>query len=104
MSSRTELAARKQLLLARSALYRAALHHHALSLRHAIATPKSVLAFAALPGVRSALFSALLLVAGRGRLGRWLRGAIGIIAAAKVAQAFFTRRDPGRARPGDGVR
>jgi len=92
MSSGNELAARKQILLARSAFYRASLQHHAQALRHSIATPKTALAFAALPGVRSAIFSALLLFAGRGRLARWLRGAMGVVAAARMAQRFFAAR------------
>ena len=82
-----DLAERKQLLIARSRLHRLELQHGMLALRRSIATPMAALSIAASPPVRPLLFSALMFVAGRGRLARWLRGAMALITAVKVVRA-----------------
>jgi hypothetical protein len=84
-----ELAARKQLLLARSSLYRSSVEVHALELRHSLSARRAVLAIGAMAPVRSFLFAALLRVAGRGRTARVLRVALGAIAVAKAAQVLL---------------
>jgi hypothetical protein len=88
MSDRlAELAERKRLLVARSRLHRLELRHGVHALRRSIATPMTALSIAASPPVRPLLFSALMFVAGRGRLARWLRGAMAVMAAVKVVRA-----------------
>lgn len=81
-----ELAERKQLLIARSSLYRASFELHALSLRRSLNARRAILALGALAPVRSFLFAVLLRVAGRGRAARGVRFALGAIAVAKAAQ------------------
>ena len=87
--SREELAARKELLLARSSLHRLRLQHEARELRRSITTPRGVLAMATAPAVRPLLFSALLVVVGGRRLSRLLQGALAGLAIAKAIHALL---------------
>jgi hypothetical protein len=99
--SRDELAARKKLLLARSNLHRLQISHHAQSFRHSLLRPATAFSFAASPPGRSLLFSALMLVAGRGRASKLVRGAmIGLAIAKAVHTASAAWRRP-KALPGD---
>lgn len=79
------LAGRKELLIARSRLHRLQLQHQTRSLRRSIARPATMLSLAASAPVRPLLFSALLFIAGRGRMARILRGAMAALAIAKAA-------------------
>lgn len=87
--SREELAARKKLLVARSALHRVKLQHEAQALRRTITTPRGVISLATAPAVRPLLFSALLLVAGGRRLSRVLKGALTAISLAKAVHSLL---------------
>jgi hypothetical protein len=91
-----ELAARKQLLVARSRLHRLEVQHELRSLRRSLTRPMTALAIAASPSVRPLLFSALLFVVGRGRLSRLVRRAMTVLTVVKVARAawaMFGRRE-----------
>lgn len=84
-----ELAARKQLLIARSRLHRLQVQHHVRLLRQSLARPMTALSIAASPPVRPLLFSALTFVVGRGRLMRLVRRALAALTAIKVARAAW---------------
>lgn len=90
--TREELAARKQLLLARSTLHRLELQHGARSLRRSLVAPKTALAIAASPPGRKLLLSALVLLAGRGRASRLLRGAMLVTVAVQAGRAWLRSR------------
>ena len=88
MSKKLEsLAARKQLLVAQSTLYRLQLVHESRVLRRSLFTPRTALSVATSAPVRPLIFSALLLVVGRGRLARLIRGAMMILTVVKVVRA-----------------
>lgn len=88
MSEKIEaLAARKQLLVARSSLHRLQLVHEARMLRRSLITPRSIYSIAASAPVRPLLFSALLFVAGRTRFARLIRGAMIVLTVVKVVRA-----------------
>ena len=82
-----ELAARKELLLARSRLHRIEVQHEAIALRRSLFKAKTAFSIAASPTVRPLIFSALMFVVGRGRMSRLLRRAMGIVAAVKTVTA-----------------
>lgn len=84
-----ELAARKQLLIARSRLHRLEVQYELRSLRRSLARPLSAFSVAASPSVRPLLFSALTLVIGRGRLSRLVRRAMTALTVIKVARAAW---------------
>src|SRR3954470_4773960 len=88
MSESREIAAqRKQLLIARSERYRAALQRDIETLRHSLHSPKALLTFATLPAARSFVFGALLLLAGRSGVGRLIRMAMTVLAIVKAGRA-----------------
>lgn len=90
--AREEIAARKQLLLARSTLHRLELQQGARSLRGSLAAPKTAFAIAASPPGRKLLLSALVLLAGRGRVSRLLRGAMLVTVAVQAGRAWLHSR------------
>src|SRR3954462_15519762 len=96
MSDRiAELRARKQLLLARSRLHRLQLRHETAVLRRSLATPRGLASIALSAPVRPLLFSALLMIAGRGRLSRVVKGAMaGLPSAQAVRAAMAAKRNP----------
>jgi hypothetical protein len=103
-----DLAARKQLLVARSRLHRLEIQHEVRSLRRSLTRPMTALAIAASPSVRPILFSALLLVVGRGRLSRLVRRAMTVLTVVKIVRAGLAmlgrgegaqRASGGHARP-----
>ncbi len=79
------LALRKQVLLARSAMLRLKAVHEADAVRERLRWPRAVTAIAASSRGRSALFGLLMLLAGRGRLARLVGGAAAIVAVVKLA-------------------
>jgi hypothetical protein len=81
------IAARKQLLIARSRLHRLQIQHELQSLRRSLVRPMTVLSIAASPPVRPLLFSALMFVLGRGRLSRLLRRAMTAMTIVKIVRA-----------------
>ena len=88
MSEKLEvLAARKQLLVARSTLCRLQLVHESHALRRSLTTPRGIFSIATSAPVRPLLFSALLLVAGRSRFARLLRGAMMVLTVIKIVRA-----------------
>ena len=87
MAKPADLAARKELLLARSRLHRLELQHEARSLKRALFTPRSALALAKSAPARPLLLSALMFVIGRGRLARVVRGAMTALAVLKAVRA-----------------
>ena len=88
MSEKLEaLAARKQLLVARSTLYRLQLVHESDALRRSLTTPRGIFSIATSAPVRPLLFSALLFVAGRSRFARLVRGAMMVLTVVKVLRA-----------------
>ncbi len=87
--SLAELAARKQLLIARSRLHRLEVQYELRSLRRWLARPMTAFSVAASPSVRPLLFSALTLVIGRGRLSRLVRRAMTALTVIKVARAAW---------------
>lgn len=87
-----ELAARKQLLVARSTLHRLGVQHSAIALRGSLLAPRNALGFLAAPAVRPLLFSALLAILGGSRLGRVLRGAMAGLAIARTVYAIVRDR------------
>ena len=90
MSERlAELAGRKQLLLARSRLHRLELQHGIIALRESFFQPKSMLSMATSAPARPLLFSALMMLVGRGRFGGLVRGAMAVLTLVK---AFRSRR------------
>ena len=97
--SREELAARKELLIAKSTLHRLRLQHGALELRRSVATPRGVLAIATAPVVRPLLFSALLVVVGGRRLSRVLKGAMAALTIAKAIHALVGASKATAVRP-----
>lgn len=93
MSSRRELLAlRKDVLVARAALQRAAIAHEVGGLRASVRWPRSPVASA--PIGRSLLLGVLLLFAGRRRVTRFVRLAAGALAVAKLAAVVRAQRRP----------
>ena len=90
------LAARKELLLARSRLHRLELRRQAGALRESVLRPQTALAIVASAPVRPLLLGVLLLALGRGRLSRLASAAAGALALIQAARALL-RTDP----PGD---
>jgi len=89
MSDRlAELAGRKQLLIARSRLHRLELQHGIIALRESFFQPKSMLSMATSGPVRPLLFSALLMLVGRGRFGGLVRGAMAALTVLRSIKAF----------------
>jgi len=84
-----ELAARKQLLIARSRLHRLQVQHDVRLLRQSLARPLTALSIAASPSVRPLLFSALTFLVGRGRLMRVVRRAMTALTVIKVARGAW---------------
>lgn len=84
-SPREELALRKQMLVARSALQRLEVTAQVAALREDLRPPKLVATLARSSPARSALLGLALLVAGRGRLARYLRIAATATAFARLA-------------------
>jgi hypothetical protein len=84
---------RKQALLARSSLCRLRIAYEVTTIRESMRWPRIGLALAASPPARFALFDALELIVGRGRLAQVLRGAAFALALAKLARsaaAYFS--------------
>jgi hypothetical protein len=101
-----ELAAHKQLLIARSRLHRLQVQHELRSLRQSVARPMNALSLAASPSVRPLLFSALTLLVGRGRLSRLVRRAMTALVVVKMARAgwaMFAQRASARRTGGTPV-
>lgn len=93
MSDRlAELAGRKQLLLARSRLHRLELQHGIIALRESFFQPKSMLSMATSGPMRPMLLSVLMMVVGRGRLGRIVRGALAALTVVKAVRSHFAAR------------
>jgi hypothetical protein len=87
MSDRAaELAARREMLVARSNLHRLQLQHHSASLRLSLTRPATLLSLATSAPVRPLLFSALTLIAGRGRFARILSFAMTALAVIKAVR------------------
>jgi hypothetical protein len=84
---REDVEERKRRLLARSTRYRLTLQRDIEALRASLHSPKALLSVAALPPVRSLIFGALLLVAGRSGLGRLLRAAMTVLTLLKAGRA-----------------
>ena len=88
MSDRlAELAGRKQLLIARSRLHRLELQHGIIALRESFFQPRSMLSMATSGPMRPLLFSALLMLVGRGRFGGLVRGAMAALTLVKALRA-----------------
>jgi hypothetical protein len=85
-----ELAARKQLLVARSRLHRLQVQHEVRLLRQSLARPMTALSVATSPSVRPLLLGALTFMVGRGRLMRLVRRAMTALTVIKVARAAWT--------------
>ena len=79
------LALRKQLLLARSSLYRLRIAHDLATVREGLRWPRVGMAVAASPSARSALLGLLVLIAGETPVTRLLRGAALALVLAKLA-------------------
>lgn len=86
-SERKLLALRKDVLVARSSLLRLRAAADVQRLRESVSCAHVRGAIATSPAARSALFGALLLVAGGQRLARWVRMAAVGLAVAKAATA-----------------
>jgi hypothetical protein len=87
MSERSaELAARREMLVARSNLHRLQLQHHASALRQSLVRPATFLSLASSSPVRPLLFSALTLIAGKGRFARILSFAMTAFAVLKAVR------------------
>jgi hypothetical protein len=82
-----ELAARKELLLARSRLHRLELQQGVEGLKRAWSAPRSMLSLAASPALRPLVLGAITLVLGRSRVGKLLRMALAALAMAKTVAA-----------------
>lgn len=80
------LAERKQLLLAQSRLHRLEVQAHLAGLRQSFTRPKTIASIALSSPLRPLAFSALLAIAGRGRLAKMLKTAMTVIAAVKAAR------------------
>ena len=81
------LARRKALLLARSSLHRLALAHEADLLRQSLQWRNLASSATSATGLRTLIFGALMLVAGRSRIARILGVATRVIAVVKMVQA-----------------
>lgn len=89
MSDRlSDLAARKRLLVARSRLHRLELRH-GLSVLRASLQPRGLFALAGSASARPALFTLLMTIAGRGRFGRVLRGAMAALTVLKAVRRLI---------------
>ena len=78
------LAARRELLLARSRLRRLELLHESEMLRRSLVRPSTIFSIARSSPVRPLVFSALLMVAGQGRLAKIIRVASSLVAIATL--------------------
>jgi hypothetical protein len=87
-----ELAGRKELLIARSRLHRVELQHGIIALRESFFQPKSMLSMATSGPVRPLLFSALMMLVGRGRFGGVVRGALAALTVVKAVRSHFGAR------------
>jgi hypothetical protein len=83
----TELAERKRLLVARARLHRLELQYGIGELRQSLLQPRSMFAMATSGPARPLLLSLLLMVAGRGRFGPLLRGAVAAFTVFKAVRA-----------------
>lgn len=91
MNSAGEIQAlRKQVLLARSSLYRLRIAHELAAVQESLRSPRVGMALATSPPARSALLAVLVLVAGRGRVARLLRAAALVLGLAKLAGSVAT--------------
>lgn len=89
MSSRRELLAlRREVLVARASLQRVAIARDVETLRGSLRWPRAAASIAASPLARSLVFGALVLIAGRGRVGRLIRLAATALSAMKLAAAL----------------
>jgi hypothetical protein len=87
-SAAENLALRKQILLARSALGRLRVAHQLSAIHDSLRWPRVGMAVAGSPPARSALLGLLVLVAGEGRVARLLRGAAAALMLAKLARVL----------------
>jgi hypothetical protein len=95
MSSASELLAlRKEVLLARSSLQRLKIARDAGALRESLRWPRAAAAVVASPQGRSVLFGALLLLAGRGRFARLVRGTAAIVGLGRLAWVLTHQGHP----------
>lgn len=92
-SARELLALRKELLVARSSLQRLKIARDLGALHESLRWPHAAAVIAASPPARSVLFGLLLLLGGRGRFTRMLRGAAAILAVAKLAWLLTHGKD-----------
>ena len=92
MSNRlVELAERKELLIARSRLHRVELQLGIIALRESFFQPKSMLSMATSGPVQPLIFSALMMLVGRGRFGGVVRGALAALTVVKAIRSHFAR-------------
>jgi hypothetical protein len=85
MSDRlAELMDRKRLLVARSRLHRLELQHGVARLRETFARPGHLISMATSSAARPLIFGLLMMLAGRSRLGRLLRGAMTALSVVKA--------------------
>jgi len=97
MSSRLdEIAARRELLVARGAVQRARAALEVGALRESLQWRRSAAGLATSPRARSALIGVALVLLGRGRAGRILRAATLAIAVFRLARSFARSREPRR--------
>jgi hypothetical protein len=83
---------RKQVLLARSSLYRLRMSHEIGAVRESARWPRIGIALASSPAGRAALFGLLApMIIGRGRMARLVRGAAIALAVAKLARSAAAR-------------
>ena len=87
--ARELLALRKEVLVARSSLQRLRIGRDLGRLRESLHWTQTAAAIASSSRGRSALFGALLLLPGRGRLVRLVRGAAAIVAVARLALLLY---------------
>ncbi len=99
-SARELLALRKEVLVARASLQRLKIGAELEALREDLRWPRAVVAIATSRPVRSALFGALLILAGRGRAARLVRTAAAVAALFKMA-GWFAQRTPAAAGEGE---
>jgi hypothetical protein len=90
MSRSLELVAlRKELLVTRASVQRLRLAHQMGVLREELRLPRLAKGAMSSTAARGAIWPLVLMVAGRGRLGRWLRGAALAMSVAAMASRFM---------------
>lgn len=83
------LALRKELLLTRASVERLRVVQQVDAVREQLRLPHVVRSLARSKGTRGALLSLVLMLAGPGRFGRWLRRAAMLMSVAGVARTAF---------------